>query len=153
MIGVFVIAALASCKKETNAFIQPQNLSMADQVANVIKKADPDLYSKVYGSQSNAKKPNDGVRYLPGVFYIPQGTGPTSGIDNATCLGTDNVCMVIITSPKSMAGSVSELTSNIDETYETTTAQLILNDGESPTVKQINSIKVNLDNGVSLSYE
>ena len=143
-----VAVSIVGCKKdETPKPNQPQNLSMAEQVANVIRKADAKLYKKVYGANPDVKGPKDVVTYLPGVFYIPR-----AGIDDATCLGTNGVCIVIVTSPKSVNGSVSEITGNVDETFEAGSAQLILNNGDAPGVQPISSLKVTMDNGVNVSY-
>jgi len=145
---------VASCKKEQA--MQPQNpaaqaQSMEEQVANVIKQADAKLYNKVYGTQADAKAPKEDVRFLPGVFYIP-GPGPSGGIDNATCLGTNNVCMVIVTSPKSETGNISAITGNVNETFDSTVSNLILNTGDAPTSMPLSHLEVTTENGISVKF-
>jgi len=156
VVAAMAIAMVGCSKDEATKPAQPQNavaqgLSVEEQVANVIKKADPKLYTKVYGENPNAKGPKDEVHYLPGVFYIPQNPW-AGGIDNATCLGTNNVCMVIVNSPKSAEGSIAAITGNLDETFDGSTAQLILNNGDAPVIQPLHGLKVTMDNGVNISF-
>lgn len=136
-----ITIVLASCSKdETTKPVQPQHLSAAEQVMTIIKKADAKLYNSLYGNGTGMKAPKTDVRYLPGVFYIPP-----AGLDDATCLGTNSVCMVIITAKKSLdpGPDATMITSDVDETYDPGTATLILNDDEDkPTTLDITSFSV-----------
>lgn len=84
-----------SCKKEEVAPVQPatQNVSMKQQVADLIQKADNDLYQQVYGQVRAERRPI--VKGIPGIFFIPSG-----GIDEATCWPAFNVCMVVVISSR-----------------------------------------------------
>jgi hypothetical protein len=88
---ILCIAAAVGCKKESVAPSQPsqQNVSMEQQVADLIQRTDQDLFHKVYETKSG-RRPI--VKGIPGIFYIPGG-----GIDDATCWPSFNVCMVVVT--------------------------------------------------------
>jgi len=140
-----ITIVLASCSKdETTKPAQPQHMSMAEKVADLIRRADAKLYNSLYTQGAEAKTSKDHVRYLPGVFYIPR-----TGLDDATCLGTDNVCMVIIDSPKSfdLDTDATPITSDVNETYEPGTAKLILNDSDKPSSFPITSFRVAFKEG------
>ena len=155
---LFAVTAItivfASCSKdEATKPIQPQHMPVTQQVMDLIRKADFKLYNNLYGNRAEAKTTKDHVRYLPGVFYIPR-----TGLDDATCLGTDNVCMVIIDSPKKLdpGPDATMITSDVDETYDPGTAELIINDSDNPTATPVTALKVSIKGdgaGAIFSYK
>lgn len=92
-----LVITFASCKKEqinpANVTSQPMDLSA--QTAALLKKADKNLYNQVYTQVAGQKRPYVSVKAIPGIFYIP-GTG----IDDATCWPSFNVCMVVVSAAK-----------------------------------------------------
>jgi hypothetical protein len=99
LFAVVCIAAV-SCSKEKTCPVQPASsaTSMEQQTADLIKKADKELYHNMY----ETKRPRPIVKAIPGIFYIPSG-----GIDEATCWPAFNVCMVIVIERKSPIENVT----------------------------------------------
>jgi hypothetical protein len=86
-----VSLALLSCKKETplTPTLKESN-SLEKQVAEVIFKADKNLYNKVYNH--NKKAPIVDVKIIHGIFVAQQGD-----IASGTCLPhPTNPCMIIV---------------------------------------------------------
>ncbi len=154
LIFASIALAFTGCKKEEVSVVQ-QSTSINKQVADVIKKADADLYDQIYNN-TNSKKPKPSIKYCPGVFVILQGD-PASG----TCFPNQNVCFVIITFGPLVEGgddgpAHSQITSNLIENYEEGDfATLILNTPHNnPPTKGVRSLNVNFDNpdGISVSF-
>ncbi len=82
---------LVSCKKETP--LTPtltENNSLETQVAEVIFKADKNLYNKIYNH--NKRSPIVDVKIIHGIFVAQQGD-----IASGTCLPhPTNPCMIIV---------------------------------------------------------
>jgi hypothetical protein len=139
--------SIVSCKKEAVEPSQPatQNVSMKQQVSDLIQKTDTDLYNQLYNPSITGKKPRPIVKAIPGIFYIPGG-----GIDDATCWPSFNVCMIIIIekrSPQIVTGPEAELFINgtYDETFpEDVIAKLIIN-RPVPEIRFIHEIHATKD--------
>lgn len=133
------------CKKEEAAPVQPttQNVSMKQQVANLIQKADTDLYDQVYGQVRNERRPI--VKGIPGIFFIPSG-----GIDEATCWPAFNVCMVIVISSRLEQQNITGpeagffINGDYNESFpQDVIAKLILNRGtpETKIIRELHATK------------
>lgn len=162
---LFVVTAativFASCgKDETPKPTQPQHSSVQEQVMNLIKKADIKLYNSIINAAGTKTKSDIQTSYVPGYFYIPNNPRDPahSGLDNATCLGTNGACIVTVSaSAKTLdpGPDATMITSDMETTYAPGTTKLILNDdNEKPTTLDITWLKVSFkDGGASVNFK
>ncbi|HEY0029727.1 MAG TPA: hypothetical protein VGC65_03125 [Bacteroidia bacterium] len=156
LLATCITIVLASCQKE-DAFL-PQSLPVKERIAELIHKADANLYADVYASNPSLKAPKPSVRYCPGIFVILQGD-PASG----TCFSSQNVCFVIVTAALPQPGGgnhdgdnlggnpISELSTNINEQYgDDINARLVINT-QPIEMKEVSSLSLNfVENGTAL---
>lgn len=149
ILSACVAIALVGCEKKEAGLTptSPQNISIKEQVASVIQKADADLYRKIYLSGQNEKAPKPSVKYCPGVFVILD-----HDVASGTCFPNQNVCFIIIGPAKSGTGGVqppetTPITSDLNEVYgNDALAELIINSSPVPQVKQVSALNVSFDN-------
>lgn len=129
IIALFAIA-IVGCKKEVSpspSISTSSDGSLNKQAESLIHDADINLYNEIYNRTPNGRAPIVSTKIIPGIFYIP-----ASGIDNATCWPAYNVCMILVSSAKSVEGTtppeISVVQGSISETYdEDVTTKLIVN--------------------------
>jgi hypothetical protein len=140
--------ALASCKKETSAPAeQTGGMNIKEQVADIIGKADHELYDRIYNSDPNSRAPKPSIKVTHGIFHIPP---PPYGAADGTCLPCGScVCHITITWPAFVTDSteVTEITENYYASFsEVDEAEIVLNDTIPYKVDSIKSVNVKFDN-------
>ncbi|MBA3706465.1 MAG: hypothetical protein H0W84_11380 [Bacteroidetes bacterium] len=147
----------ASCKKEGAELAQPLSptLSMDEQVADLIKRADKNLYDEVYGRHSE-RDLIPGKDYVPGYFRIPEQDKNGGDVSQGYCLQVNMVCVAIVSTPGSSRSSLSggNLDTDVDLQFSAAdNARLIINSPQ-PVVKSITSFKTrrNSNGDINLSF-
>ena len=148
-----VSVAFASCKKDNMESAMPQSpaISMDQQVADLIRKADKNLYDKIY-NQSKSTDQRTGtidVKIIHGIFISLQGD-----IASGTCFPhATNPCMVIVTAGTPGGSSGNDLNADL-QFPEADPAQLVINISE-PVVKQITELTTtnNLNGSINVTYK
>ena len=153
ILSIAVAAIFTGCKKENAQLnVTPQNTSFDGKVADLIQRADKDLYDQCYNSQ-NQKGPIVTVKSIPGAYVILGGD-----IAAGKCYPTNGVCITIISVAKSLQNvtglaQFSIINSDFNETYgDDVTAELVLNSSPFPTVKQITAINGHFDDKGVLEF-
>lgn len=140
---------IAGCTKETMkpAASSGENSSIETQVADLIQKADPELYSIIYTNNPGSRAPKPSIKIIHGIFVILNGD-PASG----TCFPNPNcVCSISITWPAFVTDSteVSDITGNYYVEYtEPGEGEIIMNDSVPYTIHDLSSVDVKFDEGI-----
>ena len=152
----FVSITIASCKKDAIQSAQPQSptISMNEQVADLIKRADKNLYEEVYGHNSE-RDIVPGKDYIPGYFRIPgQGEPGAGNVDDGYCAPVNAVCIAIVSAGLSNALPGSNLNSNVNLQFSAAdNARLIINSPQ-PVVQSIKELRTssNSNGGINVSF-
>lgn len=135
-----------SCKKETGIDTPcTSQLSQKQQVAQIIQKADPMLYDKMYGNHTRTKIIDTHV--TPGVFHWPKSGQPEDG----TCIGNQSICFIEVFA-LGTTGETTEMKHPLSETYDPENTTLIINDGENPISKPLSSMNSWYDEDGNLKF-
>jgi hypothetical protein len=140
---LFFALIFASCKKETPQPTKPApEAGIAQQVANIIHKGNPDLYNRLY-NHPDQKTPVPVIWITHGIFHYPTGS-PESG----TCIWDPNcVCHVTVVFGKLVdpETDTKDLTTDYSEEFEDGDCQLLINDSVSTTIEHIKSVDIAFD--------
>lgn len=140
---------IAGCTKETVKPTAPsgENSSIETQVADLVQKADPELYNKIYNRDPNSKAPVPIIEITHGIF-VAQGGDIASG----TCYPNPNcVCHISITWPAFVTDSteIKDVTSDLYLTFaETGQGEIIMNDSVPYSIHDVRSIDIKFDGEV-----
>ncbi len=139
-----IAISFAGCKKEEAPLVQPQssNVSMDDQVKDVIRRADKNLYEELYASGAQ-RAVNGGTTFITGYFRIP----PGGTVDDGWCLKVSGICMVIVHGGSGSSGGAGLKTgpTNLrEQSTEKENLRLVINTPQ-PIVKYISEYHTSTD--------
>ncbi len=145
-----ISVTFASCKKDAVQSAQPQSptISMNEQIADLIKRADKNLYDEVYNQNSTRATPV--VTTIPGYYRIPgQGEPGGGSVDDGYCFQVPGVCMVVVTSGAGRSGDPlvsNTITGNVTKTYSADDNARLIENTSSPVVQNIAGLSTTINN-------
>ncbi|MBK7181891.1 MAG: hypothetical protein IPH89_02595 [Bacteroidetes bacterium] len=147
----FVTIAFVGCKKEEQATTLIQTPTTEIEIAQIIEKADSELFHRIY-EQKLPVEPI--VRYVPGLFIWNGSSGGTMSCDQ----DIKTICMVEVIFPKMVIsggnGLPQEVTAINDVFAENEEAHVFLNEIVAPFSRKISSVRTTntTDGNILINY-